>query len=252
VEGPAVALFWIWAPAESEPWLGEMLPPAMALPEPDTSMADSPAPGIAPLAALLAATLASGLLELVPSMPEASPPEVNEAVPPPSVDRLPVETEFPPSTVVPLVSVEVVATDALFEADRSFPFPVTLTSEPALESALRETPGDDWEAAAAVSAAPAAAALPVEVAWEVVPVLASTVPAMDPFAFAFAVSPALACPSPDEAAAVSAASAAAAELPVPVELAELRAPALLTPEPPPVLLADESALSPVLTAPLAA
>ena len=77
-------------------------------------------------------------------------------------------------------------------------------------------------------------------------------PGVDPFAFALAVSPALACPSPDEAAAVSAAPAAAAELPVLVELAELMAPPVLMPEPPPVLLADEPALSPVLTEPLAA
>ena len=107
MEGPALALLLICAPTESEPWL--MFPPAMALPEPDTSMGDSPAPGIAPLAALLAATLASGLLGLVPSAPEASPPEVNEAVPP-TPDRLPVEREFPPSMVVPSL-VEVAATD---------------------------------------------------------------------------------------------------------------------------------------------
>jgi len=43
-----------------------------------------------------------------------------------------------------------------------------------LESVLSETPGEDCEAAAAVSAAPAAAALPVADATDPVLVLAST------------------------------------------------------------------------------
>ena len=77
------------------PWSEEMFAAALASPEPDTPMGESPAPGIAPLAALSTLTLASGLAGLLPSAAEASPLELKEAVPPPVADKLPAEVESP-------------------------------------------------------------------------------------------------------------------------------------------------------------
>ena len=236
---PALALLVLVTPACSGPWLGETSPPAMALLEPDTPMGDSLAPGMEPVAALPILTLASGLLGSVPSMPEASPPEVNEAVPPPSADRLPVEREFPASVVEPLALFITAATDPFADWEVSVPAPATLALEPALESVLIEVPGDDCEAAAAASDAPAAAALPVADAMDPLLVFELTELDWEALALADAFSVALPVPSPDEAAAVSAAPAAAAELPAAVLLAELVAPALVTPLPLPVLLAVE-------------
>src|SRR5579863_2664191 len=141
-EVPALAPLLLVTLACSGPWLGETLPPAMALLEPDTSIGDSPAPGMEPVAALPIFTLASGLLGSVPSIPEAPPPEVNEDIPPPSVDRLPVEREFPASVVEPSALFITAATDPLADWDAAVPSPVTLALEPALESVLSETPGE--------------------------------------------------------------------------------------------------------------
>jgi hypothetical protein len=240
-ESPALAPLLIATLACRGPWLGETLPPAMALLEPDTSMGEAPAPGMEPVAALPIFTLASGLLGSVPSMPEAPPLASNEDIPPPSVDKLPVEREFPPSVVEPLALFVTAATDPFADWDVSVPSPLTLALEPALESVLSETPGEDWDAAAAASDAPAAAALPVADAIDPLLVLALIELDWEALALADAFSVALPVPSPEEAAAVSAAPAAAAELPPVVLLAELRAPAPVTPLPPPVLLAVEVA-----------
>lgn len=251
-EGPALALLLLVAPACREPWSGEILPPAAASLEPDTSMGNSPAPGMAPLAALSIFTLASGLLGSVPSMPDAPPLAWNEDVPSPLADRLPVESEFPASVVEPSALFMTAATEPFADWDVAVPSPLTLALDPAFELALSEVPGEDCEAADAASDAPAAAASPVAEAVDPLFVLALTALDWEALALADAVSVALPVPSPDEAAAVSAAPAAAAELPPAVLLAELRAPPLVMPLPPPVLLAVEVAWSDVLTVPLAA
>src|SRR5579872_5521416 len=103
-----------------------MFATALASPEPDTPMGESPVPGIAPLAALSTLTLASGLAGSLPSAAEASPPELKEAVPPPLAERLPVEVESPATCVTPPLSVDIEAVDVFADWDCADPSPVEL------------------------------------------------------------------------------------------------------------------------------
>lgn len=227
-----------------------MLALALASPEPDTSIGEAPAPGTAPFAALLTLTLAFGLAGSLPSAADASPPELKDAFPAPSAERLPVEVEPPVTCVTPLLSVDIEAVELFDDWDWAEPSPVELAFAPALESALRLEPGADWEAAAAASADAAAAPPPLEVELVLEPVLACTEPDWDAWASADAFAAAPAVPLPAEAAAVPAAAAAAAELPLDDALPVASAFPLLRPVPPPVVLALEPVLVEALTEPL--
>ena len=76
-------------------------------------------------------------------MAEASPPELNEAVPLPSASTLPVEVESPVTWVAPLASVEIPAVEVLDDWDEASPAPIEEAREPELESAFSDVPGSD-------------------------------------------------------------------------------------------------------------